>query len=250
MLLIGILLIIISVFVGSTQIAQPSTEMPYASGSVVAPNSFVYGALKLNYSNFIFIYNSSNPVNFYLLNDSGFAYLKLYNSVSVFSGNTAGHGVIYKLLNKTQGGVLYAYNYSTNSSANASIPYFITGGSGNKYHGSYFFLFSNQGNTISNVTYEYVNGPLGNSSAEVYSYVSTPGSIVSAILFIAGVVLIFFSLFRKREKKVQSDIDIEASKLYSSISAKSNPVSNKPRSNRQKRRSTGSKKGNRRKRKR
>ena len=209
LLLAGIALIIIGLVAGSSQMPALQNVGRYSSTVVVAGNSFAEGSLNMNTNSVLwFYYAAAAPVDFYMLNQSGhsaFASATASNSVvAAFNSIAHGVGVVYSAENGTfMNLTVLAY-----SSANITYP-----------AGNYFFIFRNRNAAISNVTYAYVTVPSSEleGSGSAYGSAFTAGSIVSAALFLAGVVLAFLSLFRGRDKKQQGAVDEEASKIYKDI---------------------------------
>ena len=209
LLLAGIALIIIGLVAGSSQMPTIQDMGGYSSTVVVAGNSFAEGSLNMNTNSVLgFRYAAAAPVDFYILNQSGysaFASAGASNSVvAAFNSIAHGNGVVYSAENSTfMNRTVLAY-----SSANITYP-----------AGNYFFIFRNRNAAISNVTYAYVTIPSNEleGSGSVYGSVFGVGSIVSAALFLAGAVLAFLSLFRGRDKEKQGTVDEEASKIYKEI---------------------------------
>lgn len=219
LLLIGIVLIIGSVLIGSAVLPKPPTPKEFSAQVIIAPNSFSYSSLHMNATDFLELYYSAtSPIDFYLLNSTGFDYFESSNSTIVFNSITAGDGVLYETLNSTLGAMPYESNYTTNvtkpayESSNISI--YPTG--------NYFLLFSNMRNGASNVTYGYVSIPVNQliSSTLPYNGAYQVGSIAAAAIFIAGVVIAFLSLFRSQAKKPEAMVDTEAKRLYAKIDSK------------------------------
>ncbi len=220
LLILGVALVIASVIIGSTQLPKPPSVITESPPTVlVAPNSFAYGTLYLSSNDLLeLFYTAGKPIDFYLLNSTGFDYFRLANSTSIFTENAARLGVLYETLNSTLGAIPYSSNYS----ANVSRPVIESSSLGVYAAGNYFVLFSNKGPTMANVTYNYINVPLSEliNASSPYGGASEAGSIFSSVIFIVGVIIAFFALFRGRDKKVQKLVDIEANRLYESIANK------------------------------
>ncbi|MCL5428039.1 MAG: hypothetical protein M1321_02555 [Candidatus Marsarchaeota archaeon] len=217
LLVLGIALVVLGMLYGSSQLPQagPQALSQYNSTVIVASNSYAYGSLYLNSSSLLeFFYSATAPVDFYLLNSTGFRGFGAANAIDAFSSISPENGLLYE----TQDSMLGAMPYSANYSKNVSVP--VYGANNIVYSpGNYFFLFRNtNANSMDNVSYGYlylpVNDIMGNSVQ--YNGTFEAGSIVAGAMFFAGVVLIFLSFFRKRGgKKQQSDIDAEAQRIYS-----------------------------------
>ncbi len=213
LLALGLLLIVASFFVGVSQAPKiPQNVGQSTSTALVAVNSFAYGSVYLNSTSVLeFYYAATTPVNFYLMGSGGFDGFRTSNSANAFNVITPQNGLLYETVNSTLGAV----PYQDNMSKNVSVPVYessnLTYGAG-----TYVFLFSNSGNAISNVTYGYiylpVNEILGGSSG--YGSAFTAGSMATAALFFAGIVVAVMSLFRGRDRKEQAQADLTASRIY------------------------------------
>ncbi len=209
LLILGVVLIIVGLLFGGSQMPTIQNLSHEASTIAVSSNGFASGQVYANTTSMIwFYYESGSPVDFYMLNVTGYEPFNQVNSsvntiISAFNSLAFNRGLLYVKQNSDFMN-LTSLTYSQN---NVSYP-----------AGNYFFVFRNTNNAITNVTYEYITAPaidfIGQESA--YGNAFTDSSVVSAVLFFGGIIVIIISIFVGGRKK-QSNIDDEAKKLYASI---------------------------------
>ncbi|MEM3839253.1 MAG: hypothetical protein QXF01_01600 [Candidatus Micrarchaeaceae archaeon] len=224
LLLFGILLLlfgVISAYESGQQfiygIANPNNTV--SSATSLNASTAAYLPIKVNQTSLLeFGYNSSSPINLYILNSSAFiAALQdmdpnaLGHEVALYEGK----GTLY-VENKSASGIfpyeqsyvgyVPAPAYSTNS-------LYVT-------PGIYYIVLSNPGNSIASVSYSYINRPLSSlnlSNGSIFGY-----GLIGGILLVLGFVLVIYSLFLKGKPKEDSETVNEANvdNIYSSIEAK------------------------------
>lgn len=230
-LLIGIALMVVAYLVlGTATTATPQLNDSHTSSLSVAGNGFAYGSLTPpNASILIFSYLSQNSVNFYLFNSSGAFYLNAPNLLRLrgeLPGASAPAGLIYAELNSTRGAIPYVSNYSQYG---ISAP---TVGSNNYTileNSTYYFIFSNSGPQPLNLTYQYTLLPLSAIAGTTLQSAFTTG-LLPSLLFICGVVIAAFGLFRSGGKKSQAATEADVQKEYARLQKTTKRSSKRSRS--------------------
>ncbi len=222
LLIIGILLLLfglVSAYESGQQflgnISSPNNTE--TSEFLLMANSTWYTPLYFNSSSFMEVgYNSTNTLNFYILNSSAFTAVapSLNSTNALYSGVSSheGSGVIGVFSNDSKGvfpyqdsyaGIFPAPNYSAPNST------FLQAG-------TYYIVFRNPQSSNTLVFYSLFIRPIGAlslTSNSVFGY-----GLVSGILLIAGFALSVYSLFIRKEPKTEAKITEEkAQQAYAEI---------------------------------
>ena len=225
LLVLGIALVIAGFLVAGSSYSPSNYISTSAQEIAIAPNNNLYSSITLNTTGFFEVFYSSGnvPINFYILNNSAFAYIEPYLNSSSLPYNSVtqlqGKGLLYATHNSTRG--VYPYN-SSYSSLGLNTPSYSSSSYNSMPAGKYYIVYSNPTNTYANTTYEYVlpNVGLLNPNSSFYSSLSAT-SIASSLLFLAGIILAVLSFFRKSKSKEDPKArEAEIAKLYSQIDAK------------------------------
>ncbi len=255
--IIGIILVILSFFIASAVIqpellSQQNYNNTYINKIIVAPNSVVSAGISLSNASILVIsYTSTIPINFYFVNKSGtYAFRnvssnlsKEYNILSSIEGNG-----LYIGINDSFMGTTYPYNTNL-SSYGYKKPFYVFGNNatqqGNiEYHnGTYYAEFYNHNNSYANVTYKYYTYSLYNitNTAGSYENAFVPGSLITSIIFIVGIILTVYGLLSKKDsKQTEEKVNKEVYELYAKLESKNkktrkHAVKNKKKSTRKRR---------------
>ncbi len=221
---LGLLLLIIGIVLAYASVQSIFSSIPnYISATqniAVQPKSDFFVPIAIgNESILQIVYNSSLPVNFYLMNSTARNSLPKINATLI--GNATylqGNGLIYEIRNSTHGIFPYLANislsqkpaYWNNQTLVAS--------------GTYYIVFQNYENKTNTVFYTILNRSVSSlaSSEESYSYGNIAMNISSTLAVIAGIILMFYGLFMK-PKKVEEEEKKEVERLYSAMNRKHAP---------------------------
>ncbi|MEM0201010.1 MAG: hypothetical protein QXD23_01245 [Candidatus Micrarchaeaceae archaeon] len=245
--IIGVVLSILSFLIAGSVIGPSITSQINYNNTqinkiIVAPNTTVTDTIQIfNESFFVLSYTSTVPINFYLLNKTGKDYSNIYtaNKNQIDNNQTIkleGKGLYVWIQNATEG-TTYPYNSNLSSYGYKKPTYFYNGTHNNQQNleyqnGTYYLEFYNKNVTYANITYKYYEYPFSslNQSSVYYSNVFVPGSLVSSIMFIIGILLIVFGLLRKRyDKTEQQNFDQKINDIYKKIdkNSKRKSINNK-----------------------
>ncbi len=236
---VGVIILVLS-FVVAGSVVGPSitSNVNYNNTQVnrilVKPNTTVTDAIQMyNSSFFVLSYTSSVPVDFYFLNQTGKKIFDSFNSLESNSVNSIslnsleGKGLYLFIQNGTKG---TTYPYSSNLSVYGykKPTYFYNGtifgpGSAQYQNGTYFLEFNNRNSSYANVSYKYDEYPLVNlNQSSYYGNMFVPGSLVSSVMFILGIVLIVFGVLRKSYSRTElQNYETKVSEFYKNIDTKS-----------------------------
>ncbi|MGC8479091.1 MAG: hypothetical protein ACP5M9_00250 [Candidatus Micrarchaeia archaeon] len=238
---IGVIILLVSFFIASS-VVEPSVapqqlgNSTYINKIIVAQNSIVVSPIEIkNTSFFVFSYAASSPIDFYFMNQSGYNYINSYNAVNNGSfiykngPKLAGKGVLEYILNGTLG-TTFPYTSNLSNYGYKEPNYFYNGsayGPGSSIYedGSYYLYFYNNNSPYINVTYRYslikfANITNGNFTESLNSNF-VPGSLVSSLSFIIGIILIVYGVIRKpNDKKAQEVVDKKALDIYEELEKK------------------------------
>lgn len=220
---VGIILVILG-FALAASAANPQSLVTESTPQNLElfPNSILYSSVSLNQSSFIYLmyYSNSTPINFYFVNSSAFAILESNITAEKLPSNVIqtlqGKGLLLASQNSTRGG--FPYTNSTGS----SLPTYVANVSAILPQGNYYMIYQNPGSTPTTATYQYVlpsPGVLNGQSPEI-SKISSYG-IGSALLLIAGIVLMVYSFFTKpNSKQAAITREAEIAEVYKKIDEK------------------------------
>jgi len=218
---IGLVLIVLSILAGSASAPPlPSLNSTQTYSLAIASNGYAYSTVNVNTTSlFVLSYAAQSPVSFYLLNGSRTSQpsASTVNSLSNLS-YTGANAPLIAIINSTRGAVPYVSNYSQYG---IPPPVIQDGNVSVLSNGLYYMLFVNNLNRSTNLTYSYTALSISNITGS-YLQSSLNASVVPSILFIAGVLVAVFGLFRKRAPK-NDGTDEEAQKIFTSQSHESKP---------------------------
>ncbi|MGC8662725.1 MAG: hypothetical protein ACP5RT_02990 [Candidatus Micrarchaeia archaeon] len=184
----GLLLILFSIFV-SYNVSSAIFQIPkYISTQfIISPNMSVASQIFISTSNITtVVYNSTEPINFYLINKNAYERLEGIPANKIQFNIS---GVYEVLLNSKSGAFesMMEFNKSKNL-----VVYNVSSIS----NGTYYLLFSNVGNSTANVFVMYAVQKSNENYQDLFSF----GSI-SAILLLAGVTLVIYGIMGRNEKE-------------------------------------------------
>ena len=197
----GVVMIIIGVAL-AYQVSSSIFQFPsyYSREVVLAPNNIEVGTFQFNRSlGFAFIYNSTEPINFYALNYSAYKSINysLIKSQKILYNTT---GLFNEIIDKKYG-VFSNFIYLNKSQAELY-------NTANMQNGTYYLLFYNLGNTTASIYEIYIEKNFAkgynNSFFVIYSSISAIMTLGGLVIAIYG-ILIIKSQKRKRgckEKKL------------------------------------------------
>jgi hypothetical protein len=194
---IGVVMIIIGMAL-AYQVSSSIFQLPsyYSREVLLAPNNIEVGTFQFNRSlGFAFIYNSTEPINFYVLNYS--AYKSINYSLIKSQKNEILHnvtGLFDEIIDKKYG-VFSNFIYLNRSEAES---YNTT----NMQNGTYYLLFYNLGNRTANIYEIYVekNFVKGYSNSFFLVY-----SSISAIMTIGGLVIIVYGILKRNKSNANKE---------------------------------------------
>lgn len=185
----GALLLVFSL-IASYSVATYFFQIPeyYTMNIAIAPNMSTVSQIYLSNSNLTtIVYNSTEPVNFYVVDGSAYGVYKLMPPKE-FPTNIS--GVYEAILNSRSG--MFSNFIKLNKTGNLAV-YNITG----LANGTYYMLFSNVGNVLANVSIIYISQNSNRSYWDMFVFGG-----VAAVLFLAGLALILYGFIKAgREKK-------------------------------------------------
>ncbi len=224
--LLGILLGLAGFAIATASYNPASVVYSPKSSIIIAPNSISYTTVKLNQTSLLSLIFSSkpSPVDFYLLNQSGFTLFERYFASSSITSNAVsaleGKGLLLYIKNSTGGVFPYNSTYSEIGFRQPSYTYNLSA-STPFYNGTYYLVYKNLGSNSTNASFEYAipnTGLLLDSSS---SAILGPASTVSAFLVLAGMVLFILSFIRPgKEPKTAKEKEEEILLFYDKLSKK------------------------------
>ncbi|MGC8699399.1 MAG: hypothetical protein ACP5RK_00120 [Candidatus Micrarchaeia archaeon] len=192
----GALLLVFSL-IASYSVATYFFQIPeyYTMNIAIAPNMSTVSQIYLVNSNLTtIIYNSTEPVNFYVVNESVY---RVYKLVPPRDFPTNISGVYEAILNSRSG--MFSNFIKLNKTQNLVV-YNTTG----LANGTYYMLFSNVGNVLANVSVVYINQK--NNRSYGYEYMFAFGG-VAAVLFLAGLALILYGFIKAGREKNEEKLE-------------------------------------------
>ena len=198
MLLIGIVLVIASVFVEGVAIQGLSVPTSNATLSV-APGSYEYVPFKANsLEPFMITYVSSSPIDAYFVDSGAMSGISSLGMNGIFAAAQAeeGNGTLLIERNGSKGAFPYKAEYA---SIGLTQPYYYDNVS--EINGTYYAIFANTGNNVTQITYYVAHAPNDYVSAAASS-ISVWG-ILASVMFLGGIATAVYSFF-KRSKKDES----------------------------------------------
>ena len=164
------------------------------------------------------IYNSSVPINFFLMNSTAKGMFSQANFTG--TGNVTylqNNGLVYAIDNKTHGMFPYIVNISL-----AQAPDYWYHNQTIIGNGTYYAVFQNYENKSNTVFYTMLNRSVVSlaSSEQNYSYGNIVLNISSTLAVIAGIIVMFYALFMK-PKNVEEQEDKKVERLYASMDRRS-----------------------------
>jgi hypothetical protein len=221
--LIGILLVVISLgvlYVNSLQI-----QSGFAPGQLdvmlLAANTIRYASINLTNSTALgtLFYTNSTPIDYYLLNQTGFdaalPYIESNSILYAHANSLEGNGAIAIVHNSTAG----EYPYQQGATSNQVQPYseYESNSSTIVPAGSYYEVFQNTGSRNVTIYYSAIEKTQSQISSGLFS--NAAYGFVGAVLFIGGIIAALYSIFLgSRDAKTANEEDIY--KAYDALEAK------------------------------
>ncbi|MGB9732628.1 MAG: hypothetical protein ACPLYE_01925 [Candidatus Micrarchaeales archaeon] len=195
---IGFLLLIIGI-IFSYQLAASFFQIPYYSTAkvLIAPNASATISFTLNKTSAVMIaYNSTLPIDFYVVNKSAYNSFLLGNELNISKIKSA------KALEVILGSRYGAFsNFMAMNQAQAQ--YYQKASMQN---GSYYGVFVNTHNSTASVLVVYGEEAAGKNYLDLLE----SGS-VAALLFLGGIVLIIYGLIarKKKDEEKEEGVDVQ-----------------------------------------
>jgi len=227
---LGFLLLLAGIIMAYASVQSIFSNIPnYVSSTqtlALQPRSNVFVPIIINNASILqIVYNSSVPINFFLMNSTAKGMFPQSN----FTGmeNTTylqGNGLIYAIDNSTHG----MFPYITNISL-AQVPDYWYRNQTIIGNGTYYAVFQNYENKSNTLFYTMLNRSVESlaSSEQNYSYGNIVLNIFSTLAVIAGIIVMFYALFMK-PKKVEEQEGNEVERIYASIDRKTAVMHRKP----------------------
>ncbi len=213
---LGLLLFIFGVVLAYISAQSVFSSIPgYISASqsiAVQPNAaFVIPISINNFSILQAAYNSSLPVDFYLMNSTA------YSALMPTAGNTLirnakdfdGRGVLFVINDSNRGTFPYVANLTLSQKPFYWNNQTILG------NGTYYVVFQNYNNKTNMVFYTILNRSISSisESERNLSYGNILSNIFGTLFFIIGIILMFYGFFMKGRKEEAAQEE-EAKKIY------------------------------------
>ena len=239
--LLGILLGLAGLGIAMMSYNPSSIVYSPRSSITIAPNAVSYTTVKLNQTGLLSLIFSSNPspVDFYLLNQSGFNLFEHYLSSGAMASNTIsdleGNGLLLYIKNTTGG--VFPYN-STYSGIGFKQPSYTYNQSYTTpfYNGTYYLVYKNLGSNSTNASFEYAIPNTGLLLNNASSAILGPASAISAFLVLLGMVLFILSFIRDgKESKPAKEKEEEILLFYDKLSKKRTAGTSSKKSRKKKR---------------
>ena len=216
---LGLLLLLAGIIMAYASVQSIFSNIPnYISSTqtlALQPRSGFFVPIKISNDSILqIVYNSTLPINFFLINSTAKGMLPQSNLTGI--GNATylqGNGLIYTIYNSTHGMFPYIVNVSL-----ARVPNYWYRNQTIVGNGTYYAVFQNYENKSNTVFYTMLNRSVSSlaSSEQNYSYGNITLNILSTLAVIAGIIVMFYALFMK-PKKVEEQEGKEAERLYASI---------------------------------
>ncbi len=219
------------ILVAGLSAPSPQSLVKNSQTASLLPNSIVKVPLQVSFNSlnlFIFTYASAYPVDFYVItynnsnatlsalerlnfsNSTGSASRSLLNSIPA---NMLSRNIVSIVLDSKEGIFPYTQNFSglgfsqpLYQNLNASPP------------GSMLYaIYRNTGNMTTDVSYDLIEQNLNVTSPASSVGISSVGGIFSALMILAGIILVIIGIVTKRALSVPDD---EVSKIYADINKK------------------------------
>lgn len=226
----GVLLLLIGIMFEYFSVQSVYSNLPNYSSSAtqsvaVQPKSDFFIPISIsNVSILEMVYNSTEPIDFYLINSTAHNLLQKANSTLIENATYLhGNGLVYQIDNSSYG----IFPYQENLTQAQRPVYWAGNGTGNQTlfaNGTYYAVFQNYGNKSNTVFYATLNRSLSSiaSSEESYSFGNIGLNIGGSISVIAGIILLIYGLL-SRSKTDEKNESAEAEMLYRAIEKKHYP---------------------------
>lgn len=218
---LGFLLLIVGIIMAYASVQSIFSNIPnYISSTqtlAVQSRSVLFVPIRINNESILqIVYNSTVPINFFLMNSTAKNALPQSNSTIGNVTYLQGNGLIYAIDNSTHG----MFPYITNISL-AQVPNYWYRNQTIIGNGTYYAVFQNYENKSNTVFYTMLNRSVVSlaSSEQNYSYGNIVLNIFSTLAVIAGIIVMFYALFMK-PKKIEEQEGKDVERLYSSIGRK------------------------------
>jgi len=220
---LGFLLLLAGIIMAYASVQSIFSNIPnYISSTqtlAVQPRSDFSVPIIINNESILqIIYNSSIPINFFLMNSTAKGMFSQSNSTGMENATyLQGKGLIYAIDNSTHG----MFPYITNMSL-AQMPDYWYRNQTIVGNGTYYAVFQNYENKSNTVFYTMLNRSVESlaSSEQNYSYGNIVLNVFSTLAVIAGIIVMFYALFMK-PKKVEEQEGKEVERLYASMDRRS-----------------------------
>ena len=216
---LGLLLLLAGIIMAYASVQSIFSNIPnYISSTqtlALQPRSGFFVPIKISNDSILqIVYNSTVPINFFLINSTAKGMLPKTNLTGI--GNATylqGNGLIYSIYNSTHGMFPYILNVSL-----AQVPDYWYKNQTIVGNGTYYAVFQNYENRSNTVFYTMLNRSVASlaSSEQNYSYGNIALNVFSTLAVIAGIIVMFYALFMK-PKKVEEHEGKEAERLYASM---------------------------------
>ena len=217
---LGLLLLLAGIIMAYASVQSIFSNIPnYISSTqtlALQPRSGFFVPIKISNDSILqIVYNSTVPINFFLINSTAKGMLPKTNLTGI--GNATylqGNGLIYSIYNSTHGMFPYILNVSL-----AQVPDYWYKNQTIVGNGTYYAVFQNYENRSNTVFYTMLNRSVSSlsSSEQNYSYGNITLNILSTLAVIAGIIVMFYALFMK-PKKAEEQEEKQAERIYASIS--------------------------------
>ena len=208
---IGILLFVMSLLViyASSASFQGSVTGSNIQEISILPHNTLYTSFTLTNFTIVgfFYYSNSTPVDFLLLNQSGFsrASLQINSSKPINESQAARSGALELIYNSTYGVFPYSQlNATPQSVYSSNSPPILPAG-------NYYAVFENPGQSSVRISYSVILKTQSGINSTILS--TAAYGLTGAALFFSGIVIILYSVLAK-PKKEELKVDEEAERLY------------------------------------
>ena len=216
---LGFLLLLVGILMAYASVQSVFSNIPnYISSTqtlALQPRSGFFVPIVIrNESILQIVYNSTVPINFFLINSTAKEMLPKSNFTGIENATyLQGNGLLYEIDNSTHG----MFPYLTNISL-AQVPNYWYRNQTIIGNGTYYAVFQNYDNKSNTVFYTMLNRSVASlaSSEQNYSYGNIALNVFSTLAVIAGIIVMFYALFMK-PKKVEEQEGEEAERLYASM---------------------------------
>ena len=216
---LGLLLLLAGIIMAYASVQSIFSNIPnYISSTqtlALQPRSGFFVPIKISNDSILqIVYNSTLPINFFLINSTAKGMLPQSNLTGI--GNATylqGNGLIYTIYNSTHGMFPYIVNVSL-----ARVPNYWYRNQTIVGNGTYYAVFQNYENKSNTVFYTMLNRSVSSlaSSEQNYSYGNITLNILSTLAVIAGIIVMFYALFMK-PKNAEEQEGKQVERIYASI---------------------------------